>query len=107
MVFVDTNVFTRLFAGDDERQRAGAKALLQRAQIGEVELVTGPPVFFELAWVLSYTYKVKNSQILDMLESILSFDGMKVSDHDLAAEAIVTARATNSSYADSYTGERL
>jgi predicted nucleic-acid-binding protein len=102
MIFVDTNVFTRLFAGDDERQRAQSKVLLQRAQTGEIELVTGPPVFFELAWVLGYTYKVKNSQILDILESILSFGGLKVSDHDLATEAIYAARTTNSSYADSY-----
>jgi len=101
-VFVDTNIFTRLFVKDDERQHEQAKALFVRAQEGIVELITGPPVLFELAWVLSYTYKVPNAEILNWFESILSFGGLKVSDRDRVAETISLARATNSSFADSY-----
>jgi predicted nucleic acid-binding protein len=49
VIFVDTNVFTRLFAKDDAQQHEQAKALFLRAREGGAELVTGPPVFFELA----------------------------------------------------------
>ena len=102
MVFVDTNIFTRLFVKDDAQQHEQAKTLFLKAQEGKVELITGHPVFFELAWVLSYTYKVSNPEILDRLESILSFGGLKVADRDLIAESIYLARASNSSFADSY-----
>ena len=102
MIFIDTNIFTRLFVKDDAQQHEQARALFMLAQENKTELVTGHPVFFELAWVLSYTYKLPNLEILDMLESILSFGGLKVSDHHLIAEAIYLARATNSSFADSY-----
>ena len=102
MIFVDTNIFTRLFVKDDTGQHEQAKALFTLAQEDKVKLVTGHPVFFELAWVLSYTYKVSNSEILDRLESILSFGGLKVADRDFIAEAISLARATNGSFADSF-----
>jgi predicted nucleic-acid-binding protein len=107
MIFVDTNIFTRLFVKDDARQHEIAKDLFKQAQDGKVALVTGHPVFFELAWVLSYTYKVSNSEIMDILESILSFGGLKVSDREHIADAISLARATNSSFADSYMAASL
>ena len=102
MIFVDTNVFTRLFVKDDAEQHEQAKALFMRAQEGKAELITGHPVFFELAWVLSYTYKVTNTEILDRLESILSFGGLKIFDRDLIIDAIYLARTRNGSFADSY-----
>jgi predicted nucleic-acid-binding protein len=102
MIFVDTNLFTRFFVKDDEKQRLQAKKLFEQAQKGEVELVTGPPVLFEVAWVLSFTYKIKNAVFLDILESLLSFAGLKITDKILVSEAIDLARATNSSFADSY-----
>ena len=107
MIFVDTNIFTRLFVKDDAGQHEQAKALFMQAQEGKVKLLTGHPVFFELAWVLSYTYKVPNSEILDRLESILSFGGLKVSDRDFIAEAISLARARNGGFADSYIAASL
>jgi predicted nucleic-acid-binding protein len=45
---------------------------------------------------------VANAEILDRLESILSFNGVKVFDRDLINETICLARATKSSFADSY-----
>jgi len=107
MIFVDTNIFIRLLVRDDTEQHEKAKALFILAQDGKVELVTGHPVFFELAWVLSYTYKVSNSEILDMLESVLSFGGLKVSDRNFISEAIYLARLMNGSFADSYIAASL
>jgi predicted nucleic-acid-binding protein len=102
MIFVDTNVFVRLFAKDDAFQHEQARDLFLKAQAGKVELVTGHPVFFELAWVLNYTYKMPNAEIMDKFEAILSFGGLKISERELIAEAIRLARETKSSFADSY-----
>ena len=102
LTFVDANVFIRLFVEDDEQQRPLARKLLKQAQEGTIGLVTGPPVFFEVAWVLSYTYKIGNGQILDILEAVLSFPGLRVLDRELIISALSRARKTNATFADSY-----
>ena len=67
--FVDANVFIRFFANDDKVQSEAAEKLFQKARSGAAELLTGPPVFFEIAWVLGYRYKIKSEEIMDILES--------------------------------------
>jgi predicted nucleic acid-binding protein len=51
-VFVDAKVFLRFFTQDDQGHHARATMLLRRAAAGEIALVAGPPVLFEIAWVL-------------------------------------------------------
>ena len=102
ITFVDSNIFIRLFVEDDELQRPLARKFLQQAQTGAVDLVTGPPVFFEIAWVLSHTYKVENDNVLNVLEAILSYPNLRVLDKEQVIAAISLARATGSVFADSY-----
>ena len=103
LTFVDTNVFARLFVvADDETQLRQAKALFARAQAGEVDLVTGPPVLFEVAWVLGQHYKVPNDKVLDILEAILSYPNLRVLDKEQVIAAISLARETGNVFADSY-----
>ena len=49
-VFVDSNIFLRYLLKDDEKQFTQAEAWIERARRGELTLVVGPPVFFEIAW---------------------------------------------------------
>ena len=103
LTFVDANVFIRLFAeADNENQAEQAEQLLTKAQHREVDLITGPPVFFEIAWVLGQRYKVDNDKVLDILEAILSYPNLRVLDKELVIAAIDIARATNSVFADGY-----
>jgi predicted nucleic acid-binding protein len=103
LTFVDANVFIRLFAErDNERQIAQSERLLLAAQEGKVDLVTGPPVFFEIAWVLGQRYKVANDKILDILEAILSFPNLRVLDKEQVIATINIAREKEGSFADSY-----
>ena len=103
LTFVDTNVFVRLSVmADNNGQMIQAKRLFEQAQSGKVNLVTGPPVLFEVAWVLGRLYKMTNNEILDFLEAILSFPNLRVLDKDLVISAISLARKRNGSFADSY-----
>jgi predicted nucleic acid-binding protein len=103
IVFVDSNVFMRLFVDDDNTsQIEQVEKLFYRARNGEIDLVTGPPVFFEISWVLASRYKVGNAKTLDILEAILSFPGLRVIDKALVINAVDLARLKNSSFADSY-----
>jgi predicted nucleic acid-binding protein len=100
--FVDSNVFLRYLNKDEPEHSDLAAAIFNKAQDKNVELLCGPPVFFEIAWVLRSFYKLPNSEILDILELILLIPGLKVLDAERAAAAISLARAKNRSYADSY-----
>jgi predicted nucleic acid-binding protein len=100
--FVDSNVFLRFFIKDDPTHSAAAKALFQKAKDGEITLFAGPPVFFEVAWVLKSFYKVPEPEILNILESMLAIPDFKVFDADYVAAAIDLARKNNAGFADSY-----
>ncbi|WP_417029223.1 PIN domain-containing protein [Cloacibacillus evryensis] len=100
--FVDANVFIRFFANDDKIQSEAAEKLFQKARSRAAELLTGPPVFFEIAWVLGYRYKIKSEEIMDILESIVGWPGISVLDETLVLKAIALARETKSEFADAY-----
>jgi predicted nucleic acid-binding protein len=87
---------------DDDRQMKQAKSLFEQAQAGNVDLVTGPPVLFEVAWVLGRFYKRANDEILDFLEAILVFPNLRVLDKEEVMETLNAARKTESAFADSY-----
>jgi predicted nucleic acid-binding protein len=101
-VFVDSNVFLRFMVADDEKQRQAAKALLTAAEKGKLQMVTGPPVFFEIAWVLRTKYKFSGERILDVLTSILGLTGLHVLDSRIVSAALENARKHGQDYADAY-----
>ncbi|MDR1647020.1 MAG: PIN domain-containing protein [Zoogloeaceae bacterium] len=100
--FVDSNVFLRFITRDDADQSIIAERLFLQAKAGEIELFCGPPVFFEVAWVLRAVYKLENAAILDILESMLSIPNLAVSDADSVTRAIAMARRQSLGFADSY-----
>ena len=100
--FVDSNVFLRFYTADDPKQQMEARKIFLKAQAGELELFCGPPVFFEIAWVLYSRYKIPSAEILDKLESILTIPNIHVLDDDYVKRAIFLARETHQSYPDAY-----
>ena len=100
--FVDSNVFLRFYTADDPKQQAEAQEIFLKAKSGEFELFCGPPVFFEIAWVLNSHYKVPLEEILDKLEAILTIPNLHVFDDDYVKRAISLARESNQSYPDAY-----
>lgn len=101
-ILVDTNVFLRLFDASEPKQTAKAKALFEGAAQDKRQLVVGPPILFELAWVLKSTLGRPNSEILDVLEAITAWKGLKVIDKEYVKRAIALAKKTKQGFADSY-----
>jgi predicted nucleic-acid-binding protein len=96
-------VFVRFaVVADDDSQLIQARRLFALAKAGKLDLVTGPPVFFEVAWVLGRLYKRTNEEILHFLEAILSFPNLKVLDKELVIEAISLGRERSEAFADCY-----
>ena len=101
-VFVDTNVFLRFFTRDDAGHHERAKGLFESAAEGKVELVTGPPVLFEVYWTLVSGYKHKVQDALDVIESILNQRGITLTDTRLVEDAVTLARRKGGEFADAY-----
>jgi uncharacterized protein len=79
-VFVDSNVFLRYLTADNADQSAQAKNLFQKAIEGKVNLITGPPVLFEISWTLKVPYKRNAAEILDILEALVSASWLSMAD---------------------------
>lgn len=101
-VFVDANVFLRFFTQDDEGQHEKARALFTSADSGKIELVSGPPVLFEVAWTLRSAYDLPPGRILDILDAIAAFPHLSLSDGAAVLSAISLARESGVEFADAY-----
>jgi predicted nucleic-acid-binding protein len=103
VTFVDTSEFLRLFVTtEDETQLKRVKRLFERGRAGKVELVTEPHVLYETSWALEKFYNVPDAEIMDILEAVLSFGGLRVMDKELILSAVDFARETSRSFTDSY-----
>ncbi|MCX5758081.1 MAG: type II toxin-antitoxin system VapC family toxin, partial [Candidatus Hydrogenedentes bacterium] len=76
-VFVDSNVFLRFFTQDDAGQYKDAVKLFRDAAVGELELVAGPPVLFEIAWTLRAAYRQPREKVLEVLSAIRALPGLR------------------------------
>jgi predicted nucleic acid-binding protein len=101
-VFVDANVFLRFFTADDVGQHACAHRLFQRAAEGEIALMTGPPVLFEVAWTLRAAYGLAREEVLDVLARTASLPGLRLIDANLVEDALALARESSQEFADAY-----
>ena len=101
-VFVDANVFLRFLTQDDAGQSARAEGLLRDAAEGQLQLVTGPPVLFELVWTLRRGYEVERARSLEILASLLAVQGLELVDRPMVTAAIERARMSGQEFADAY-----
>jgi predicted nucleic acid-binding protein len=102
-ILIDTNVIIRLFDTiSDPKQTDKAKFIFREAQNGNLLLIVAPPVLFEVAWVLRSSLKWSNNEVLDVLEAIISWPGVKVIDKEYVKTALSLGRSHNNGFADSY-----
>ena len=101
-IFVDSNVFLRFYAEDDEAQGDAAEKMFRLAACRKIDLVTGPPVFFEVAWTLKSGFNWPNHKILETLEAMTAVPNMKLLDRDLVVGAILLAKETEQGFPDAY-----
>jgi predicted nucleic acid-binding protein len=101
-VFVDANVFLRFFTQDDRRQQAIAAELLQDGADGKLQLVTGPPVLFEIAWTLRSAYRLGRERTLEVLGAIATLTGLEMTDAAVVHAALALAKEKGGEFSDAY-----
>lgn len=101
-VFVDTNIFIRYLVNDVPAQADKVDELFDRAEKGLVKLVTGPPVFFEMAWTLKAFYGLNRERIYECLSAVLGLAGLEITDLDVLEDALELFNQTSMDFANAY-----
>ncbi len=100
--FVDTNVFLRYLVNDESDHADRVEKLLDKAEKGQIKLVTGPPVFFELAWTLKSFYGMNRDEIYKCLLSIAGIKGLDIADCEIVIETLEVYKKYTVDFADAY-----
>ena len=79
-VVVDANVFLSTLVHRNDEQREAAKALLVKAEDGELEVILPQFVVFEIVYVLQSTYRIPSSELAPMLRDLIALPGVLVID---------------------------
>ena len=79
-IVVDANVFLSTLVHHNDEQRAAAKALLLKAEDGELQVVLPQFVIFEIVYVLQSTYRIPASELAPMLRDLIALPGVLVID---------------------------
>ena len=79
-VVVDANVFLSTLVHRNDEQRAAAKALLLKAEDGELEVILPQFVVFEIVYVLQSTYHIPASELAPILRDLIALPGLLVID---------------------------
>ena len=79
-VVVDANVFLSTLVHRNDEQRDAAKALLLKAEDGELEVILPQFVVFEIVYVLQSTYRIPASELASMLRDLIALPGVLVID---------------------------
>lgn len=79
-VVIDANVLLSTLVHRNDRQRDAAKALLLKAEDGELEVILPQFVVFEIVYVLQSTYRVPASDLAPMLRDLIALPGVLVID---------------------------
>lgn len=103
-IFVDTNVFLRFFVADVEEFYKKAKRLFEKAENGEIKLVTSEMVVAEIVWVLESYYGFLKEEIKEVVETLLHTRGLRVFNSKLIGEAINHYMNNNVDFIDAYNG---
>ncbi|HPD14305.1 MAG TPA: PIN domain-containing protein [Planctomycetota bacterium] len=106
-VFVDSNIFLRLFTHGDPSQHERSASLFADAERGDVTLVCGPPVLFEVAWTLRSFYRLSREELLDVVARVLATPGLELTDRPQVEDALRRARAARQEFADAYIAASL
>ncbi len=85
MIALDTNIITRLIAGDDHAQERAVLRLL--AEAGATFFLSDV-VLAEVAWVLSDTYGFNREELASALESLLNRSDLVFEDRVRVRRAV-------------------
>jgi predicted nucleic acid-binding protein len=99
---LDTNVLLRHLVNEDSDQARRASEYMSRIRAGDVRVLLPITVLFEANYVLRNTYGLSRAQVIDILEPLVSWRSLDITDRRSAGRAFEIYREYNISFADAY-----
>jgi predicted nucleic acid-binding protein len=104
-LWIDANILLRFLTGEPTELANRALRLFERADRGEVRLHVSPMIVAETVWVLTSFYKYPKAQIRDVLQDLLSQDGMAVEQMTIVLATLEQMAVANVDFVDAYLAE--
>ncbi|MCU1230111.1 MAG: PilT protein domain protein [Acidobacteria bacterium] len=79
-VVVDANVFLSFMVHRNDKQRDAAKALLAKAEDGELVAILPQFVVFEIVYVLQSAYSIRDEELAKLTRDLLALPGVQITD---------------------------
>jgi predicted nucleic acid-binding protein len=79
-VVVDANVFLSFIVHRNDKQRDAAKALLAKAEDGELVAILPQFVVFEIVYVLQSAYSIRDEELAKLTRDLLALPGVQLTD---------------------------
>ena len=92
---VAANVLLRFLRNDDPVQSPRARALLARAQAGEVVLAVSVLTMAEVFYALRTSYRVPRPAAAELLSQLLRADVLEIEQEAILADALARTKAAN------------
>lgn len=99
MIGLDTNVLVRYIMQDDVRQSSLATKLVEGLSVDAPGFITLVSVI-ELTWVLESAFELNRSQIVEVVQRIMSVDVFKVDRVGIVASALRIYANSKADFAD-------
>jgi predicted nucleic-acid-binding protein len=102
---VDTNVLIRFFMDDDTNQAATARRFFEASKNQRESLLITPHVLCELVWVLSASFQLAKSEVVEIAQGILMSDIFVIERETMVQGALLSYRRGRADFSDYLTGE--
>lgn len=100
MLGLDTNVFVRYLARDDQPQFEKARKLIKRESDRNAPVLVSLLVLLETEWVLRSRYELSKSEILAAFSTLLDAADLSFEDEPSVEQALYTCKDSVADFTD-------
>jgi len=104
---IDANVILRHLTNDVPDQAKQAEELLKRVEEGKEDVFLPDIILADIIWILEGYYKQTREDIREWITAILSLQGLKFSDKDMALNALDIYVDKRIDWSDAFTASQM
>lgn len=100
MIGIDTNVVIRYLVQDDEKQSSAATQFIENSLTAKVPGYINQITLCEIVWVLQRSYGVTKTQLLEIIQGLLTTKQFIVENIEVAWKALRVFEGKNIDFSD-------
>ena len=99
-VFLDSNIWLRLFTKDQSNQLESCRDLLTKIELGKLHPYISNIVLLEIAFTLKSFYKIKHNQVVKYLDTVFQTRNLTIIEKTNSKEALELHKKTGIKFSD-------